>query len=61
MDEFFEPITAKHAEATEKQVQAIENNTQAIQLSSTEVNKISQKSIKQGIQEYDEIANRNDQ
>ena len=69
MDEVFKPVTFKQ-ELSEKQiqalrdstraasqttVQAIENQTQAIQESS----KTLQKSIKEGIQDYDEITNRN--
>ena len=83
MEEVFEPVTTKQAEATENQkqlsekqiqalhdstcaasqttVQAIENQTQAIRESSNALNKNLQKSIKEGIQEYDEITNRNNQ
>ena len=42
-------------------VQAIKNQTQAIRESSNALNKNLQKSIKEGIQEYDEITNRNNQ
>ena len=69
MDEIFKPVTFKQ-ELSEKQrqalrdstravsqttVQAKENQTQAIQESSNTL----QKSIKEGIQDYDEIKNRN--
>ena len=66
MEEVFEPVTAKQAEATENQIQAlhdssqttrhvIENQRRAIQESSDNL----QKPIKQGIQDYVEITNRN--
>ena len=75
MEEVFEPVTAKQVEATkiqkklsEKQLQAIgqqtqtiDNQTRAIQQSSDNFKKVLQKSIKQGIQDYDEITNRNNQ
>ena len=47
--------------ASQTTVQAIENQTQAIRESSNALNKNLQKSIKEGIQEYDEITNRNNQ
>ena len=47
--------------AASQTVQAIKNQTQAIRESSNAVNKNLQKSIKEGIQEYDEITNRNNQ
>ena len=75
MEEVFEPVTenqTKHQELSEKQIQAlrdstqtttqaIENQTRAIEHSSDILNKNLQKSIKEGIQEYDEITNRNNQ
>ena len=45
--------------ASQTTVQAIKNQTQAIRESSNALNKNLQKSIKEGIQEYDEITNRN--
>ena len=77
MEKVFEPVTAKHAEATEyqKQIsekhlqalrdssqttrQTIEHQTRAIQERSNNLHKNLQKSIKQGIQDYEEITNRN--
>ena len=47
--------------ASQTTVQAIKNQTQAIRESSNALNKNLQKSIKEGIQEYDEITNRNNQ
>ena len=75
MEEVFEPVTAKQAEATtkqieaaeaatEKQIQASEKQLQALRDSSLAIQESSntlQKSIKEGIQEYDEITNRNNQ
>ena len=79
MEEVFEPVTAKQAEATENQIQAsekqlqalrdssqttrqaIENQGRAIQENSNTSHDNLQKSIKQGIQDYDEITNRNNQ
>ena len=66
LEEDFEPVTAKQIEATENQKQLSENQlqtlrdssqttTQAIRESSNALNKNLQKSIKEGIQEYDEI------
>ena len=69
MEEIFEPVTFEQQELSEKQiqalrdsthaasqttVQAIENQTQAIQESSNTL----QKSIKEGIHDYDEMTNR---
>ena len=64
----FEPDTAKQAEATENQKQLSEKQlqtlrdfsqttTQALQDSSTIHNKSLQKSVKEGIQEYDKFTN----
>ena len=47
--------------ASQTTVQAIKNQTQAIRESSNALKKNLQKSIKEGIQEYDEITNRNNQ
>ena len=47
--------------AASQTVQAIKNQTQAIRESSNALNKNLQKSIIEGIQEYDEITNRNNQ
>ena len=47
--------------ASQTTVQAIKNQTQAIRESSNALSKNLQKSIKEGIQEYDEITNRNNQ
>ena len=47
--------------ASQTTVQAIGNQTQAIQELSNALNKNLQKSIEEGIQEYDEITNRNNQ
>ena len=65
MEESFEPVsakqaeaTAKQAEATEKQIQASEKQLQALRDSSLAIQESSntlQKSIKEGIQDYDEI------
>ena len=48
-------------DSTQTTTQAIKNQTQAIRESSNALNKNLQKSIKEGIQEYDEITNRNNQ
>ena len=76
MEEVFEPVTFKQQELSEKQiqalrdsthtksqttVQAIHDQTRAIRESSNALNKKLQKSIKEGIQEYDEITNRKNQ
>ena len=68
MEEVFEPVTAKQAEATEnqkhlseKQIQALHDSPLAIQESSNTLHDNIQKSIKQGIQDYDESTNRNKQ
>ena len=81
MEEVFEPVTTKQAEATENQKQlsekqidynylhdsslAIENQTRAIkegiQESSNTLHDNLQKPIQEGIQDYDEITNRNNQ
>ena len=76
MEEVFEPATFKQQDLSEKQiqalrypnhtnsqttVQAIHDQTRAIRESKNALNKNLQKSIKEGIQEYDEITNRNNQ
>ena len=75
MEENLGPVAVKQAEATEnqkqlsekqtqaigQQTQTIENQTRAMKQSSDNLNKILQKSIKQGIQDFDEITNRNNQ
>ena len=76
MEEVSEPVTFKQQEHSEKQRQtlhdanhansqttvlALENQTRAIRESSNALNKNLQKSIKEEMQEYDEITNRNDQ
>ena len=53
--------TREASRAASQTVQAIKNQTQAIRESSNALNKNLQKSIKEGIQEYDEITNRNNQ
>ena len=75
MEEVFEPVAARQTEATaqqietaeaatEKQLQASEKQLQALRYSSMAIQESSntlQKSIKEGIQEYDEITIRNNQ
>ena len=75
MEEVFEPVTenqSKQQELSEKQIQvlrdstqtttqAIQDQTRAIQESSNTLNKKLHKSVKEGIQEYDKITNRNNQ
>ena len=75
MEEVFEPVTEKQSkqqELSEKQIQvlrdstqtttqAIQDQTRAIQESSNTLNKKLHKSVKEGIQEYDKITNRNNQ
>ena len=75
MEEVFEPVTenqkqniSKQQEISEKQIQALRDSTQtttqAIQDQTRairESSNIMQKPIKEGIQEYDEITNRNNQ
>ena len=48
-------------DSTQTTTQAIQDQTRAIQESSNTLNKKLQKSVKQGIQEYDKITNRNNQ
>ena len=68
MEEVFEHVTAKQAEATEnqkqlseKQIQALHDSSLAIQESCNTLHDNLPKSIKQGIQDYDEITYRNNQ
>ena len=75
MEEVFEPVTknqTKQQQQPEKQIQALRDSTQtttqaiqdqtrAIQESSNTPNKKIHKSVKEGIQEYDKITNRNNQ
>ena len=60
-----EAATEKQIQASEKQLQALReasrDSSLAIQESSAELRNTLQKSIKEGIQEYDEITNRNNQ
>ena len=74
-EEVFEPVTknqTKQQQQSEKQIQALRDSTQtttqaiqdqtrAIQESSNTPNKKLHKSVKEGIQEYDKITNRNNQ
>ena len=57
MEEVFEPVTTKQVESNEKQLQAIENKTRAIEHN----NNTLQNSIKEGIKQYNEITNHNNQ
>ena len=57
MEEVFEPVTTKQVESNEKQLQAIENHTRAIE----HINYTLQNSIKEGIKQYNEITNHNNQ
>ena len=72
MKEVFEPVTENQKKSqnqtkleSEKQLQALRDSTQtttqAIQESSNTLNKKLHKSVKEGIQEYDKITNRNNQ
>ena len=75
MEEVFEPVTknqTKQQQQSEKQIQALRDSTQtttqaiqdqtrAIQESSNTLNKKLHKSVKEGIQEFDKITNRNNQ
>ena len=57
LEEVFEPVTTKQVESNEKQLQAIENQTRAIEHN----NDTLQNSIKEGIKQYNEITNQNNQ
>ena len=75
LEEVFEPVTknqTKQQQQSEKQIQALRDSTQtttqaiqdqtkAIQESSKTLNKKLHKSVKEGIQDYDKITNRNNQ
>ena len=72
MEEVFEPVTENQKKSqnqtkleSEKQIRALRDSTQtttqAIQESSNTPNKKLHKSVKEGIQEYDKITNRNNQ
>ena len=57
LEEVFEPVTTKQVESNEKQLQVIENQTSAIE----HKNNTLQNSIKEGIKQYNEITNQNNQ
>ena len=57
LEEVFEPVTTKQVESNEKQLQAIENQTRAIEHN----NNTFQISNKEGIKQYNEITNHNNQ
>ena len=57
LEEVFEPVTTKQVESNEKQLQAIENQTRAIEHN----NNTLQNSIKEGIKQYNEITDHNNQ
>ena len=57
MEEVFEPVTTKQVESNEKQLQAIENQTRAKEHN----NNTLQNSIKEGIKQYNEVTNHNNQ
>ena len=57
LEEVFEPVTTKQVESNQKQLQAIENQTRAIEHN----NNTLQNSIKEGIKQYNEITNHNNQ
>ena len=57
MEEVFEPVTTKQVESNEKQLQAIENQTRAIEHNNNNL----QNSIEEGIKQYNEITNHNNQ
>ena len=74
MEEIFEPVTFKQQELSEKQIQALHDSTLAasqtttqaihdqtreVRESSNALKKSVQKKVKEGIQECDEITNRN--
>ena len=61
LEEVFEPVTTKQVEATEKQLQAIENQTRAIEHNNNTLREALQNSIKEGIKQYNEITNHNNQ
>ena len=61
LEEVFEPVTTKQVESNEKQLQAIENQTRAIEHNNNTLREALQNSIKEGIKQYNEITNRNNQ
>ena len=68
MEEVFEPVTTKQVESNEKQLQAIDKQTQGVtqaienQTRAIEHNNNTlQNSIKEGIKQYNEITNHNNQ
>ena len=61
LEEVFEPVTTKQVESNEKQLQAIENQTRAIEHNNNTLRVAMQNSIKEGIKQYDEITNHNNQ
>ena len=68
LEEVFEPVTTKQVESNEKQLQAIDKQTQGVtqaienQTRAIEHNNNTlQNSIKEGIKQYNEITNRNNQ
>ena len=68
MEEVFEPVTTKQVESNEKQLQAIDKQTQGVtqaienQTRAIEHNNDTlQNSIKEGIKQYNEITNNNNQ
>ena len=68
MEEVFEPVTVKQAEATknqkqlsEKQIQALRDSSQTAVQAIRESSKALNKNLQKSIEEYDEITNRNNQ
>ena len=72
LEEVFEPVTTKQVESNEKSIQAIdkqtqgvtqaiENQTRAIEHNNNTLREALQNSIKEGIKQYDEITNHNNQ
>ena len=72
LEEVFEPVTTKQVESNEKQLQAIdkqtqgvtqaiENQTRAIEHNYNTLRVAMQNSIKEGIKQYNEITNHNNQ
>ena len=72
LEEVFEPVTTKQVESNKKQLQAIdkqtqgvtqgiENQTRAIEQNNNTLHVAMQNSIKEGIKQYNEITNHNNQ
>ena len=68
MEEVFEPVTVKQAEATknqkqlsEKQIQGLRDSSQTAVQAIRESSKALKKNLQKSIEEYDEITNRNNQ